>query len=132
MTDTSSSYHARAVLTEGGLWQPRVVELPEVEIDPHRSLSRLESNVRQAVARHEGLNTEALVLEMAHSTGDATFDQELTDAQALRREAEQLAERARAAAVPLAKKLTKKGVSLRDAGTLLGISAATVSALLKM
>ncbi|MFE0107093.1 hypothetical protein [Streptomyces sp. NPDC059009] len=132
MTDTSSScFHVRAVLTTGGLWQPSIDELPEVEVDPTRSLSRLGTLVRQAIAEHEGLDREALVLEIVPSTGDEGLDQQLTDARNLRREADQLAEQARTAAEPLAKRLARAGVSQRDAGALLGISAASVSALNK-
>ncbi|MGW2865617.1 hypothetical protein [Streptomyces sp. NPDC001205] len=148
MTSTPSSYHAHAVLTPGGLWQADVDELPEVR-ESHRSLSQLQTRVRKAVAKAEGLDIEAvtlavltvdparttqsgsITLDMTISTGDEAFDTELTAARELRREAERLARQARLAAAPLAKRLVSAGVSHRDAGTLLSVSGALVSELIK-
>ncbi|MDJ0345897.1 hypothetical protein QMK19_35275 [Streptomyces sp. H10-C2] len=131
MTDTPSSYHAAAVLTSGGMWQARVDELPEVRIAPHRSLSQLQRRVRKAIAEHQGLGTdaEALVLVMVASTGDPAFDQHIEEARTLRTRADELAAQARKAAAPLAARLVKAGVSTRDAGALLGVSAALVSSM---
>lgn len=149
MTNTpSSSYHAHAVLTSGGLWQATVEELPEVR-ESHRSLSQLQTRVRKAVAGAEGLDVEAvtlavltvdparttesgsITLDMTISTGDEGLDTELAAARALRREAERLARQARLAAAPLAQRLVTAGVSHRDTGTLLSVSGALVSDLIK-
>ncbi|MFH8993134.1 hypothetical protein [Streptomyces sp. NPDC017940] len=130
MTDTSRSFDAHAVLTAGGLWQAYVENLPEVQ-DTHRSLSQLHTRLRKLISEHEGLPLEDIVLTISPRTGDPQLDGELVAARELRREAERLAAQARTAAVPLARRLTSLGVSVRDAGTLLAVSGATVSALLK-
>ncbi|MFD8386164.1 hypothetical protein ACFV2X_47990 [Streptomyces sp. NPDC059679] len=129
MTHTPSTYHVRAVLASG-VWTATVDELPGVEAS-HRSLSQLERRVRDSIAQGKHLDAEALPLEIAYATGDDTFDQELAEARNLRHQANKLAEQARAAAAPLAKRLVSQGVSHRDAGTLLAVSGALVTSLIK-
>ncbi|MCW8383936.1 hypothetical protein [Streptomyces justiciae] len=132
--NTSRSYHVRAVLSTGGLWQGSVRELPEVT-DAHRSLNRLEDRMRRAIEAHRAQQGDtpatAFELEMEFSTGDESFDADLSHARELRHRADELARQARQVAAPLAKRLATAGVSQRDAGTLLSISAALVSTLLK-
>jgi hypothetical protein len=147
MTPTPSSYHARAVLKSGGIWQADVDELPEVR-SAHRSLSQLETRLRHAVAEQHAVPADAVLLRrdndgqedtvpqgnililMTTSTGERAFDDQIAEARNLRRQADELAAQARKLAAPLATRLVrKKGVSTRDAGSLLGISAATVSSM---
>ncbi|MFK8851156.1 hypothetical protein [Streptomyces sp. Ac-502] len=135
MTTTPSSapaptHHVRAVLSTGGMWQAEVIELPEVR-DAHRSLSQLESRVRKAIAQVQG-GDAALHLEFTTSTGDAGLDERIAEARELRRQALEMADRARAAAVPLAQLLVRHhGVSVRDAGTLLDYSGGAISTMTK-
>ncbi|BBG20768.1 hypothetical protein RVR_P225 (plasmid) [Actinacidiphila reveromycinica] len=146
MSPTPSSYHARAVLKSGGIWQAVVDELPEVR-PAHRSLSQLDTRLRQAIADQHGVpkdsvlirrdtaqgndeptDTDGVLLLVTISTGDTDLDARIAEARTMRLQADQLALKARELATPLAEQLVrKKGVSTRDAGSLLGISAATVS-----
>lgn len=131
MSSTPRSYHAHAVLTPGGLWRGTVRELPEVH-EEHRSLAQLERRVRRAVASaREGLQPDEVPLDIEFSTGNDAFDEEIARAREKRKLADELARQARTAAVPLAQRLVKAGVSHRDAGTLLGTSGALVSAMVK-
>ncbi|MFJ2819096.1 hypothetical protein [Streptomyces sp. NPDC087294] len=130
MTNTSaSSYHVRAVLSTGGLWKGSCDELPGVG-ETHRSLSQLEARMRAAIGKHAAVSG-AFELAIIHSTGETHFDNDLAKARDLRRRANALVEQARAAAVPLAKKLTGAGVSNRDAGTLLGVSGSLINTMIK-
>ncbi|MEU8623074.1 hypothetical protein [Streptomyces sp. NPDC048623] len=129
MTSTPRSYHATALLTSGGLWHASVTELPDVHAE-HRSLSQLERRVRRAIANtRDDLQPEDIRLEVEVSTGDKKLDREIADARAKRELSDELARQARAAALPIARRLVDAGVSHRDAGTLLGTSAALVSSL---
>ncbi|MFC9431493.1 hypothetical protein [Streptomyces sp. NPDC056987] len=131
MKTTPSSYRVHAVLTSGGLWNASVETLPEVS-EHDRSLSKLNAKIRKAIAlQGENLNPEELTLEVITSTGDASFDQALAEARTLRHRADELAEQARTKAAPLAQRLVQAGVSQRDAGTLLSVSAALVSSMTK-
>ncbi|WP_327359807.1 hypothetical protein [Streptomyces sp. NBC_01304] len=130
MTDTSSSVPVNAVLSAGGLWRGSCESLPEVT-DTNRSLSALETRMRRKIAEHSGLDADAVTVTVTPSTGDKRLDAQLAEARELRRQADELATRARASAVPLAQKLIDKGVSNRDAGTLLGVSGALVNSLIK-
>ncbi|MEU3356107.1 hypothetical protein [Streptomyces sp. NPDC037389] len=129
---TPSSYTAHALLTTGGRWKACVDEVPEVQA-ADRSLSRLESQIRkQIAARIDGPGAhdpKDIELDLVTTTGDQEFDHDLATARETRRQADELAQQARTAAKPLARRLVDAGVSTRDAGTLLGISAALVSAL---
>ena len=127
---TPRSFHARFTLTEGGRWQARVDELPEVR-PADRSLSKLENRLRRDIAQVEGSEEGSLHLEITISTGDDALDADVSRVCALRAEAKRLAEQARAAAAPAARHLTERGVSLRDTGSVLGgYSASAVSALI--
>ncbi|MEU6460182.1 hypothetical protein [Streptomyces sp. NPDC047065] len=126
MNSTSRSFHVRAVLTTGGLWQGSVDELPEVT-HTHRSLAQLESRLQKKISETCG---EPFELVMVTSTGDTAFDDQLTRARDLRTQADDLARQAREAAQPLAKRLTALGVSQRDAGRLLSVSGSLVAAML--
>lgn len=134
MTDTSRSYHVRAVLSTGGLWQGSVDELPEVQ-GTHRSLSALEKRIQAGIERHLGQGGDSdpagFELELIPSTGDPEFDSQLTEARDLRRRANVLVEQARAAAAPLARRLVAAGVSTRDAGSLLDVSGSLIHGMLK-
>ncbi|WP_433860300.1 hypothetical protein [Streptomyces kronopolitis] len=128
---TPSSFHVRAILTTGGLWEASVQELPEVR-PAHRSLSQLQTRVRAEIAKARSLDPEAIDLKVATSTGDEEFDAEIDQARKLRAQAAELEEKARAAAVPLAQRLVRRhGVSTRDAGLLLGYSGSSVSGMTK-
>ncbi|GAA2686968.1 hypothetical protein [Streptomyces lunalinharesii] len=130
MTRTPSSIPVRATLTTGGLWEAEIVELPEVR-PAHRSLSQLQARVRAAIAKAHGTDSGDVELDLTISTGSAEFDAEITAARELRAKAAELEEQARAAAVPLAQRLVRSGVSTRDAGLLLGYSGASVSGMTK-
>ncbi|ORT54203.1 hypothetical protein [Streptomyces sp. CB03238] len=131
MNRTPSSYHVQALLTPGGLWRASVKELPGVQ-EQHRSLAQMERRVRRAIASTtEGLQPEDVRLDIEYSTGDSGFDHELATARAKRELADELAQQARKAAVPLAQRLVRAGVSHRDAGTLLGTSGGLVTAMIK-
>ncbi|MFI5752446.1 hypothetical protein ACIBBE_42870 [Streptomyces sp. NPDC051644] len=127
---TSRSYHVRAVLGPGGLWQGSVDELSEVT-DAHRSLSQLQNRMRKAISQHlTDTSAEDVALVLETSTGDQEFDSTISEARDLRRRADELAKQARAKAAPVARRLVAAGVSHRDAGTLLGVSGALISGLI--
>ncbi|MGW5119185.1 hypothetical protein ACWEQ8_27635 [Streptomyces noursei] len=130
MTRTPSSIPVQATLTTGGLWEADIAELPEVR-PTHRSLSQLQARIRTAIAKAHGLDAADVELDLKISTGSAEFDAEITAARELRAKAAELEEQARAAAVPLAQRLVRSGVSTRDAGLLLGYSGASVSGMTK-
>ncbi|GAA2100487.1 hypothetical protein GCM10009801_73050 [Streptomyces albiaxialis] len=126
MSRTPSSYHLRATLTQGGRWQGTITELPEVH-PTMRSLSQLETRVRTEIAQGEGLDPEALALEVTHHTGDDALDADAARVRELKAGADQLAEQARraaedarTAAAPVARRLLDLGASVRDAGAVLG------------
>ncbi|MFF2902721.1 hypothetical protein [Streptomyces sp. NPDC057966] len=127
--NTSRSYHVRAVLGPGGLWQGSVVDLPEVTAS-HRSLSQLKSRLSKAIGQHTDTSTEDVALELETSTGDQEFDSRINEARDLRRRADLLAKEARTTAAPVARRLVAAGVSTRDAGTLLGVSASLISGMI--
>lgn len=125
---TPRSYHVRMTLGEGGLWSAAVEELPGVRPAPHRSLSRLETRVRDEIASAEGIPEDVLSLVITTSTGDPDLDRQAAHVRTLRARADQLAEEARTAAEearkaaqPVARLLVRqRGVSVRDAGAVLG------------
>ncbi|UNZ22305.1 hypothetical protein [Streptomyces sp. 891-h] len=123
-------------LTDGGLWQVDITELPEVRPAPLRSLSRMEARARTAIAQGEGVDPDALALEVTTSTGDPQVDADVEHVRALRDKADDLARQAeearaaaRQAAEPIARHLVhQRGVSVRDAGAVLGgYSGAVIS-----
>lgn len=122
-------YHLRAVLTSGGRWRAEVRELPGVRPSDHRSLTQLEARTRAVIQAHDDVSDLELVTSV--STGDAQLDDQISHARDLRRQADELADQARAAAKPLAQRLTTAGVSVRDAGRLLGYSGAAISGMTK-
>ncbi|GAA1930677.1 hypothetical protein [Streptantibioticus ferralitis] len=125
---SNTTFHVRLVFGPTGRWSAKVDELPQVNA-VNRSLSQLERHVADAIAQSQGLAVEALRLEVTRSLGDPDLDARVTKARELRDAADRLAEEARTAAGPLARIMVDRNMSVRDAGTLLGISGSTVSTL---
>lgn len=120
----------RVIVTrEPGAW---LAELPEVP-GGHtfaRTLPALDRAVREVIVLAAELPDEAadeLSLAWEYHTGDTAVDQEAAHVRALRAEADQLAAAASASTAEAARHLVERGLSVRDAAVLLGISPQRVS-----
>jgi predicted RNase H-like HicB family nuclease len=120
----------RVVVTrEHGHWLADVPDLAGAHTFA-RTLSSLDKAVREVIVLAADLPDEdmgSLRLVWDYRTGDATLDEEAAQVRALRAEAEQLAERAGASTVAMARLLVARGMSVRDVAVLLGISPQRVS-----
>lgn len=68
-----------------------------------------------------------LTLSWEYHTGDAAVDEQTARIRHLRAEAEQLSAQATASTAIMARQLIKRGMSVRDAATLLGVSPQRIS-----
>ncbi|MFC9068725.1 hypothetical protein [Streptomyces harbinensis] len=128
-TTPSSTVTVHVSLTPGGLWRVTALDvlLPGVRVTARRSLAQLERAARAAIATHRGVDPDAITITLEISTGDADLDADIEQARALRELAADVEAKARAAALPPARRLRDAGVSVRDAGRLLGYSGAAIS-----
>ena len=127
------SRHAyRVVVTrEDGQWLAEVPELQGTHTYA-RSLPALDQAVREVVVLAADLPDEAmpdLVLDYDYHTGDPDLDATALEVRRLRRQADELAAAAASRTGQAAAQLVARGLSVRDAAALLGISPQRVSQL---
>jgi len=118
------------VTREGGQWLADVPTLGGAHTYA-RSLARLDRSVREVIAMAADLPYNAmpnLPLHYSFSTGDPAIDEAGT-IRDLRVQAKRLTEEASARTDEAARRLTSRGVSVRDAAELLGISPQRVAQL---
>jgi|ERR1700691_257938 hypothetical protein len=119
------------VTREEGEW---LADIPELQ-GAHtyaRSLPTLDQAVREVIVLAADLPDEAmpeLVIDYDYHTGDPELDVAAVEVRRLRRQADELAATAAARTGQAAAKLIAKGLSVRDAAALLGISPQRVSQL---
>ena len=122
----------RVVVTrEDGQWLADMPDLPGAHTYA-RSLPSLDQAVREVVVLAADLPDEAmpeLVLDYDYHTGDPELDATALEVRRLRRQADDLAATATARTSQVAAQLVARGLSVRDAAALLGISPQRVSQL---
>jgi predicted RNase H-like HicB family nuclease len=124
------SYRVR-VTRENGQWLADVPELQGAHTFA-RSLPTLDQGVREVIVLAADLPDEAmpeLVIDYDYHTGDPELDATAAEVRRLRRRADQIAATAAARTGQAAVELVAKGLSVRDAAALLGISPQRVSQL---
>jgi hypothetical protein len=130
MADTMSNHVYRAVVTrEDGTWLADMPELPGGHTYA-RTLPALDKAVREVVVLAADLPDDAMdrvCVEWEFHTGDSALDAETARVRALRAEAERMAAEASQSTATLARRLVACGTSVRDAATLLGVSAQRIS-----
>jgi predicted RNase H-like HicB family nuclease len=97
-----------------------------------RSLPTLDQAVREVIVLAADLPDEAkpeLVLDYDYHTGDPELDTTALEVRRLRQQADELAATAAARTGQAAAKLVARGLSVRDAAALLGVSPQRVSQL---
>ena len=97
-----------------------------------RSLPTLDQAVREVIVLAAGLPDEAmpeLVLDYDYHTGDPELDTTALEVRRLRQQADELTAAAAARTGQAAAKLVARGLSVRDAAVLLGVSPQRVSQL---
>jgi DNA-binding CsgD family transcriptional regulator len=129
---TVSGHSYRVVVTrEDGHWLADVPELQGAHTYA-RNLPTLDQGVREVIVLAADLPDEAmpeLVIDYDYHTGDPELDTTAMEVRHLRRQAEELAATATAQTERAAVRLVAKGLSVRDAAALLGISPQRVSQL---
>lgn len=120
----------RVVVTrEDNAWLATVPDLPGAHTFA-RTLAALDKAVREVVALAADLPDDAmndLTLNWDYHTGDASVDEQTAHIRHMRAEAEQLSAQATASTATMARQLIERGMSVRDAATLLGVSPQRVS-----
>jgi hypothetical protein len=133
LTLAPMSEHAyRVVVTrEDGQW---LADIPELR-GGHtyaRILPTLDQAVREVIVLAGDLPDEAMpevIVDYDYHTGDPDLDEVTGEVRRLRRQADELAAVAAARTGQVAVKLVARGLSVRDAAALLGISSQRVSQL---
>jgi len=131
MAAMSEGAYRVVVTREDGHW---LADLPGLQ-GAHtyaRSLPALDQAVREVVVLAADLPDEAmpgLTLDYDYHTGDADLDATALEVRQLRRQADELAAAAAARTGQAAAELVARGLSVRDAAALLGISPQRVSQL---
>lgn len=122
----------RVVVTrEDGRWLADVPDLQGAHTYA-RSLPGLDQAVREVIVLAADLPDEAmpkLVIDYDYHTGDPELDSTAMEVRRLRRQADELAAAATAQTEQAAIRLVARGLSVRDAAALLGISPQRVSQL---
>jgi predicted RNase H-like HicB family nuclease len=122
----------RVVATrEDGHWLADVPDLQGAHTYA-RSLPGLDQAVREVIVLAADLPDEAmpkLVIDYDYHTGDSELDSTAMEVRRLRRQADELAAAATAQTEQAAIRLVARGLSVRDAAALLGISPQRVSQL---
>lgn len=125
---TKSTY--RVVVTrEDGAWLAEVPGLSGGHTFA-RTLAALDRAMREVIVLAANLPDEAmddLTLTWEYHTGDAAVDEQTARIRDLRAEADQLSARASASTATMACQLIERGMSVRDAATLLGVSYQRIS-----
>jgi hypothetical protein len=97
-----------------------------------RTLAALDKAVREVIVLAAELPDEAmdsLTLSWDYHTGDDAVDEQTARIRHLRAKADQLSAQASAHTATMARQLIERGMSVRDAATLLGVSPQRVSQL---
>jgi hypothetical protein len=131
MAAMSEGAYRVVVTREDGHWLADVPGLQGAHTYA-RSLPALDQAVREVVVLAADLPDEAmpgLTLEYDYHTGDADLDATALEVRQLRRQADELAAVAAARTGQAAAELVARGLSVRDAAALLGISPQRVSQL---
>ncbi|WP_202805963.1 type II toxin-antitoxin system HicB family antitoxin [Actinopolymorpha alba] len=120
----------RIVVTrEGDNWLADVPELQGAHTFA-RTLPALDRYIREVITLAADLPDEAmpsLVLDWDFRTGDPMIDNDSARVRALRSRAQELAEQVNTSTVDAAQRLVARGVSVRDAAILLGVSPQRIS-----
>jgi hypothetical protein len=127
-----SDHAYRVVVTrEDSHWLADVPELQGAHTYA-RSLPTLDQAVREVIVLAADLPDEAvpeLILDYDYHTGDPELDITALEVRRLRQQADELAATATARTGQAAAKLVARGLSVRDAAALLGVSPQRVSQL---
>jgi hypothetical protein len=127
---TEPTYHV-VVTREDGVWLAEVPGLSGGHTYA-RTLAALDKAVREVIVLAADLPDEAmdsLRLSWDYHTGDDAVDEQTARIRHLRVEADQLSAQASAYTATMAHRLIERGMSVRDAATLLGVSPQRVSQL---
>jgi hypothetical protein len=119
------------VSREAGQWLADVPELQGAHTYA-RSLPTLDQAVREVIVLAADLPDEAmpeLVIDYDYHTGDPELDTAAAEVRRLRQQAEELSVTAATRTGQAAAKLVAKGLSVRDAAALLGVSPQRISQL---
>ena len=127
------SEHAyRVVVTrEDSQWLADIAELEGAHTYA-RSLPSLDQAVREVIVLADDLPDEVmpeLIIDYDYHTGDPDLDEVTGEVRRLRRQADELAATAATRTGQVAVKLVARGLSVRDAAAMLGISPQRVSQL---
>jgi predicted RNase H-like HicB family nuclease len=131
MAAVSERVYRVAVTREDGHWLADVPDLQGAHTYA-RSLPGLDQAVREVIVLAADLPDEAmpkLVIDYDYHTGDPELDSTAMEVRRLRRQADELAAAATAQTEQAAIRLVARGLSVRDAAALLGISSQRVSQL---
>jgi hypothetical protein len=127
---TEPTYHV-VVTREDGAWLAEVPDLSGGHTYA-RTLAALDKAVREVIVLAADLPDEvmgSLRLSWDYHTGDDAVDEQTARIRHLRAEADQLSAQASAHTATMARRLIERGMSVRDAATLLGVSPQRVSQL---
>jgi DNA-binding NarL/FixJ family response regulator len=131
MAAVSERVYRVVVTREDGRWLADVPDLQGAHTYA-RSLPGLDQAVREVIVLAADLPDEAmpkLVIDYDYHTGDPELDSTAMEVRRLRRQADELAAAATAQTEQAAIRLVARGLSVRDAAALLGISPQRVSQL---
>ncbi len=130
MADIVTKHAYRVVVTrEDGAWLADVPELSGAHTYA-RTLAALDKAVREVIVLATELPDEAmggLSLTWEYRTGDTTLDEQTAQLRNLRAKADELSARASASTAAMARQLVERGMSVRDAAVLVGVSPQRVS-----
>ena len=122
----------RVVVTrEDGAWLADAPELSGAHTFA-RTLAALDRAVREVIVLAVDLPDEAmgdLSLSWEYRTGNTALDEQAAQLRNLRAEADELSARASAGTAAMARQLVERGMSVRDAAVLVGVSPQRVSQL---
>jgi DNA-binding NarL/FixJ family response regulator len=131
MAEVSEQVHQVIVTREDGVWLADVPGLPGAHTYA-RSLPALDQAVREVIVLAADLPDEAMAglgLDYRYDTGDPELDATALEVRRMRRQAAELAAAAAARTSEVAVLLVRRGLSVRDVASLLGISPQRVSQL---
>ncbi len=128
-----SEHEYRVVVTrEGDAWLAEVPSLPPAHTDA-RNLTTLDRYVREVIVLAADLPDnvmDELQLDWEFHTGDTEMDEELAALRRHRTDADRLRSAVELETSEAARRLQRRGFSVRDTGTLLGVSPARAQQLL--
>lgn len=130
MVDIMTRLTYRVVVTrEGDSWLADVPELSGAHTFA-RTLPTLDRAVREVIVLAADLPDEAMnefALSWEYRTGDTALDEQTVQLRNLRAEADELSARASASTAAMARLLIERGMSVRDAAVLVGVSPQRIS-----